>query len=266
MTTMAQNLVRDRIDGIRTRGLAITLHTVKSMVHTWKFVIVLLIAALPALVAAYWAYASDHNGAYDAFHTYSVLIGLQFSVLFISVLYAPALIEEEFTRKTASYWLTRRVHKDEVYLYKYIGFIITSFVVVAVPLMISYSIFGSVGGNPLSAEHLVFLGTYLLVSFLGLMAYGALFQFIGTLTKYSTVVCLLFAFIWETLIANLPGRLPKASIMYYLRTAAANLCTNPVLSTQVYDIGGWQSIIVVIGIVVATLALGWWVLKYKELE
>ena len=46
----------------------------------------------------------------------------------------------------------------------------------------------------------------------------------------------------------------------------SNLPKPPVLTTEVYDIGGWQAIAVVIGIVAVTLALGWWILKYKELE
>ena len=61
-----------------------------------------------------------------------------------------------------------------------------------------------------------FLGETIGVLILALIAYGALFTFLGTCLKYAVLIGLLFAFGWEKIVLIVPGLVKRFSVIYYL--------------------------------------------------
>jgi hypothetical protein len=55
------------------------------------------------------------------------------------------------------------------------------------------------------------------VILMGCLAYSALFLFIGSLFRRSTIIALVYSFVLETILGNMPGLVKRISIAFYSR-------------------------------------------------
>jgi ABC-2 type transport system permease protein len=111
------------------------------------------------------------------------------------------------------------------------GFIPVTWLLIALPIVVSYVIIGSTFGGLVS--NLDILVSLLGVSLCGVFAYGAIFCLLGTLLSHPLVIGLLFAFLWEGVVSNLPGNIPYATMFYHLRSLLSHLVENVGFLSQV---------------------------------
>lgn len=156
-------------------------------------------------------------GRADRGEAYSMLSSLLvFRILpLASAIFSSAVVAQEVEQKTIVYLLTRPVERWKLLLLRTLASAIAvSFVSVLTMLFVSAAVFGNPFANP------KFFGE-LIAILVGSLAYGTLFVFIGLIIhRASMVVCLLFAFAWETAVPNMPGSMSLLSVSSYLSAIA----------------------------------------------
>ena len=91
-------------------------------------------------------------------------------------------------------------------------------------------------------------------------AWGALFLFFGVFfRKYSLMVGLLYALLWETFIANIPTSIKFATVNYYIRSMG------PIEFNNVTGETPWgQALAAMVGLAVACILLAWYFQRGKD--
>lgn len=130
-----------------------------------------------------------------------------------SALFTTAIVSQEVEQRTISYLLTRPIKRRELLLARYLASVI---------VVIGLGIFGAVALS-VSTHGPSFAGNpYLTKDILGMVfgafAYGGVFLLASLILNRAMLVCLLYAFGWETLIPNMPGNLYYTSIYSYIQT------------------------------------------------
>ncbi|MBC8066365.1 MAG: ABC transporter permease subunit [Chlorobia bacterium] len=157
------------------------------------------------------------NQANDLAEAYSMLSSLLvFRVLpLASAIFSSAVIGQEVEQKTIVYLLTRPVERWKLVLFRTLASAVAVSLVSVVTLaLVSAAVYGSPFSNPMFFRDLVAI-------LVGSLAYGTLFVFVTLLmSKAAMVVCLLFAFAWETAVPNMPGSMSSLSVSTYLSAIA----------------------------------------------
>ena len=97
---------------------------------------------------------------------------------------------------------------------------------------------------------------FLATTILGSAAYGALFLFISVLVRRPLAVGLMIGFVWESVVDNIPGDVPKLSVIHYLKTILKDVIViNPLggYRTDVSAVGA-AGILVAVSIALVILA------------
>jgi ABC-2 type transport system permease protein len=129
-----------------------------------------------------------------------------------AAVFSSAVVAQEVEQKTIVYLLTRPVPRWKLILYRSLAAMAVVFIVSALAAIgVSLGSFG--GANR-------FLVSDLEAIALGSVAYVALFTFASLLVNRSTILCLLFAFVWETSVPNVPGDLYRLTITSYVSAIA----------------------------------------------
>lgn len=140
---------------------------------------------------------------------------LQFYIVLLTLFYGTSIVSEEVEGRTLTYLVTRPVPKSAIILGKYAASSIVMAVLVAVPLTLSTFILNSGRLGPRLFK--AWVGN-LAVLLLGVLAYTALFTFLGVLLKRAILVGLVFGFGWESVIQYFPGSTQKFSLVHYLKS------------------------------------------------
>jgi ABC-2 type transport system permease protein len=149
--------------------------------------------------------------------SYSMLSSLLvFRVLPLSsAIFSAAVIGQEIDQKTIVYLLTRPIERWKLVLLRTLA---SAVAVIAISSVTMILVSSAVYGNPLS-NPLFFRELMAIV--MGSLAYGTLFVFVTlTISKASMVICLLFAFAWETAVPQMPGSMSSLSVSTYLSAIA----------------------------------------------
>lgn len=153
----------------------------------------------------------------DPAESYSMLSSLfVFRILpLASAIFSSAVVGQEIEQKTIVYLLTRPIERWRLLLFRILASATAVFLVsILTMLLVSASVYG----NPFSNPQLMGDAVAILV---GSLAYGTLFVFVTLLmSKAAMVVCLLFAFAWETAVPNMPGSMSALSVSSYLSAIA----------------------------------------------
>lgn len=133
----------------------------------------------------------------------------------VSAIFSTAVLSQEVEQKTIVYLLTRPVPRWQLLLFRTLA----SALVVALIGTLSAVVvsFAAFGGGAFSNE---ILFRDLKAIWIGALAYGSLFVLVSLLINRAMIVCLLFAFAWETSISNLPGNMYILSLNSYLTALA----------------------------------------------
>ena len=144
------------------------------------------------------------------------LLYVRFIVPVLGVFYGTALIADEVDDKTITYLFTRAIPRGAVLVGKYLAYLACTVLLVLPSVVLVYFLVVPVGGS-IGASFpalLADLGTLAA----GLVAYGAVFAWVGARLKRPLVTGLVFAFGWEPAVLLFPGYLKRLTIAYYVQS------------------------------------------------
>lgn len=131
-----------------------------------------------------------------------------------SAIYTTMVVSQEVEQKTIVYLLTRPVERWKLLVGRWLATVVAVLIISVIGM--TATILGSGGfGN----VHISFLRD-LLALFLGAAAYGSLFLFITLVFNRALIICVLFAFGWESSVPNLSTGLQKLSVLAHMQAIA----------------------------------------------
>lgn len=191
--------------------------TLRQMFRSRKFPILLVITCAPVLLIAYAMTQPDvSNQPYVFLQDFVFILFIQIILLLVPLLYATSLIRDEISNKTISFLVTRNLTRGESSILRYLAHLPISFSIVALPVILCYLYVGITKGG--LSSNMGALGSYMVLILVGVIVYSAFFYLLGILLKHPLMIGLLFAFLWEVLLTNMPGRIPYVTIMFYIRS------------------------------------------------
>lgn len=189
-------------------------HSLKEFLRIKRLVPWLALLLFTYTLGHEWGYLSPTSTPADQYSQVSSILVFRILAL-ASAFYTTAIVSQEVEQKTIVYLLTRPIPRWKLLLTRFAAsVIVVGAISVASVLVLSVAVYGSHAfSNPL-------LGKDVLALLVGTFAYGGLFLFVSLLFNRSMLICLLFAFGWETSVPNLPGELYRISVFSYLQAIA----------------------------------------------
>jgi ABC-2 type transport system permease protein len=191
---------------------------------------------------------------------------LTFYIVILSLFYGTSICAEELENRTLTYLFTRPLSKVGIFLGKYGAYSALMFLMVAVSLAVSFFIMnGHRFTDP--ALYLTFL-RYTGVLALGILAYTALFAFLGAFLKKAILVGLLFGFGWENVIQYFPGSTQKFSLVHYMKSLLPRQPSGggqlAILLFRLEPTEPAAAILTLAAVAAVLLVLGCWLFRTKE--
>ncbi|MCC7416874.1 MAG: ABC transporter permease [Acidobacteria bacterium] len=149
------------------------------------------------------------------------LLYIRFIVPVLGVFYGTSLIADEIDDKTITYLFTRPIRRSAVLLGKYLAYLASTVLLVLPSVMLVFFLVVPTGEGSLGAAFPSLLADFGMLT-AGLIAYGAVFAFVGARLKRPLVAGLVFAFGWEPAALLLPGYLKRLTVAYYLQALVAH--------------------------------------------
>lgn len=170
----------------------------------------LLLAFASFLFAAFWTrFASDATPVDRYVNVINLLV---FRLLPLSAaIYSTMIVAQEIEQKTIVYLLTRPIPRWQLILGRWLA-TATTVVIISVIGMVAAHL-GSGGGTKFFARDLIAVA-------LGAAAYTSLFMFVTLLFNRALMICVLFAFGWESSVPNLPSGMQGLSILAHMQAIA----------------------------------------------
>src|SRR5207302_5588452 len=228
------------------RLVVVTGLTLRYLLGTRRVIAMLLLSAIPFILALSLAAGRVSAFNIDLFQRLMIPLFLQVVLIFVTLVNATTLIREEIEDNTLPYLLTRPISKPAVVLYKYIGYLVAVLVLLVPPIVLAYGVTEAYQGTTLATD-LDVLGGFLVATLIGSAAYGGLFLFISVLVRKPLAVGLLIGFVWESIVGSIPGDVPKLSVIHYLRTILKGTITVSPLAGYRTDL----SVATAVGILIA---------------
>lgn len=189
----------------------------------------MVLASLPVLMLGAFAFLSSviRRGVPDAARMFAdvfVNLSLAMVLFFGCVAIFSTLIRREVRDKTLHYYFLAPVRREVVLLGKYAGGVLTAWLVFGLSTLLSYCLafVPYLWRAPVELQAyfsdgpgLAHLGTYLAVTALAAVGYGAVFLFMGMFFK-NPIFPAMAVYFWEIGNFLLPPALKKVSIIYYL--------------------------------------------------
>jgi ABC-2 type transport system permease protein len=150
------------------------------------------------------------------FNEILMLIYVTFYIVILPLFYGTSIVADELDARTLPYLTSRPLSKPGIFVGKYLAYSWLMFLMVTVSLFLSYFILNSrrLGDPELYLTFLRYDGALAL----GILAYTALFAFLGTFLRRAIIIGLLFGFGWENVIQYFPGSTQKFSLVHYLKS------------------------------------------------
>lgn len=191
---------------------------------------------------------------------------LQVVLIVTALIAASRLFREEVEDNTLPYLTTRKISKASLVAYKFLGYYGSALLIVIPPLLVSYALAFPPTGSAFGAN-LDVLGSLVSMSAVGLLAYGGLFLLLGfSPLKRPLVLGLLYGFLWEPIMIQLPGNVPLLSISHYLWSIGRNLVSVGILSFYPTNLDAFQAFLVPIGVGIAAITLVWVLFVTREVK
>jgi ABC-2 type transport system permease protein len=207
--------------------------------------------------------------------THEVFINFLIPVVAIAV--GVSCIGEQVEEGTIVYLWTRPVRRRAIYMGRLLAAQSVATLLLSGSLVFCFLVMLSNGLSIITWDLLVlYFRTFLIIA-LGAFSYTALFAAIGTFLKKPVVPAILFTFVWEGMVSEVPARIQELSLRFHLQ----NLVSRP--DAPVEDLPGLlgallsaalqrepvpkvQSIIVLLVVMLVAIAVGVWRLRLKEIE
>jgi ABC-type transport system involved in multi-copper enzyme maturation permease subunit len=239
----------------------------------------LLLCAAPIVVALVRALFSAkavrdpaHVGEATQFYAwmYQILV-LRLELFLAGVAVFGNLIRREVLDRTLHYYFLSPIRRELLVAAKYVTGVLVTFVLFGLATVISFALsYSPHEGSAVSAflfhnQGLHHLGSYVLVTFLACVGYGAVFLALGFYFK-SPAVPALGMLGWESIHFLLPPVLKQFSVIHYLQS----LCPVPISDGPLAVLSDapapWASVLGILGLAVALVALSAWKIRHMEVS
>ena len=192
--------------------------TFNQIIRSKKTILMLIVTFLPVFVAIYYRTSANTDMIMPEQALSQIMI---FFLLFLSILvslfYGTALMADEIDNRTITYIFTRPIRKYYVVLWKFLSFLLGSFIILIPPMVLTFLLVSTDSRMSFDfGTSLVLFTKQLGIAILSILAYGAIFTFFGSRLKHPMIIGLLFAFGWEKIILIIPGIVRKFSVAHYL--------------------------------------------------
>jgi len=258
--------------------LWICLFSFREMVRRRRLISLSLIMTLPVLIVLgirIW-YEGPELSARMLLSSLSYEGYIPLLVPLVCLAVGASAIGEQVEEGTIVYYWTRPISRWAIYL----GRLLAAQLVAATLLVFSLALcFVEMVWGKLEVITLGFLQLYFGVCVLfvvGAFVYTAAFAAIGTAVRRPMLPSILFAFGWESLVSEIPQRIQEYTIRFHLRNLIdTGQMTDQGLSGFFFDlisrilqrepVPKWQSALVLLVMLSATIGLGVWFLRRKEI-
>jgi ABC-2 type transport system permease protein len=174
----------------------------------------LIVCFALAGMALLFVYVNPTVKGADLYPMLSGMLVFRFLPL-VAAIFSMAVLAQEVEQKTIVYMLTRPIPRPQMLLMRTLAAAtVVAILTFIAATLVSIGVFGPAG---LSSGY---LWRDLKAIIVGAGAYCSLFVFVSLLMNRAMVVCLLFAFAWETSVPNMPGNMYYLSITSYLTAIA----------------------------------------------
>lgn len=142
---------------------------------------------------------------------------LRFIIPILAIYYGTSLIADEVEDKTITYLFTRPIPRGAVMVGKFLAYVVCTTMVVLPSVMLVYFLIVPLGGGSIAQTFPALLKDLGLLA-LGLLAYGAVFAWVGARFKRPMATGLVFTFGWEQAVMVIPGYMRRFTVAYYLQS------------------------------------------------
>jgi ABC-type transport system involved in multi-copper enzyme maturation permease subunit len=149
------------------------------------------------------------------------LLYIRFIIPVLGVFYGTSLIADEVDDKTITYLFTRPIPRSAVLLGKYLAYLVCTVLLVLPSVMLVFFLVVPAGGGSIAEAFPSLLADFAMLT-VGLIAYGAVFAFVGARLKRPLVTGLVFTFGWEPAVLLFPGYLKRFTVAYYLQALVSH--------------------------------------------
>src|SRR5207253_8494278 len=118
----------------------VTSLTLRYLLGTRRVIAMLLLSAIPFILALSLAAGRVSAFNIDLFQRLMIPLFLQVVLIFVTLVNATALIREEIDDNTLPFLLTRPISKPALVTYKYVGYLIAVLVLLVPPLILGYGV------------------------------------------------------------------------------------------------------------------------------
>lgn len=234
---------------------------------TGKSRVFILVGFIPVVIAVVirivWAGRAEDIAA--VFNDILMVVYVTGYIVILALFYGTSIVADEIENRTLSYLTTRPLAKSGVFLGKYAAYVTLMLLMVSASLFFSYFIMnGHRFRDPVL--YLTFL-RYVGALGLGILAYTALFAFLGTFLKRAIIVGLLFGFGWENVVQYFPGSTQRLSLVHYMKSLVPRRAAGGPFSILLFRLEPDKPAVAVLMLIViaaAFLALACWLFRTKE--
>lgn len=146
---------------------------------------------------------------------------LQTLGILVPLLHTSGLVRDDLEEGTLVYLFTRPLPKPLVFLAKLLAAGGLSAAILAAGMLAFHVAFAlGAGASPSGAGVTTHLLPFVAAGALGVAGYGALFAFVGLLTRRGLVLGIVYGFVSELVLANIPAVVRQLTLMHYLRSVA----------------------------------------------
>jgi len=228
---------------------------------------VFLLLALPVIFGLVLRFYVPEDLPVTGFELYGIVVALFFVrnlLPLVALLFGSALISDAVDSKTLTYFLTRPISRLSIFLGEFLAYFVTVLTLTLPCVVLTYLVLcvGTPQGTGFGAVDLVQdLGACALTLF----TYGGVFALLGVSFKRPLVPGLLFLFVWEGFVANLPGDAPNYTLSAYARSLIRHRPSEEGLAQLFSKFFPAGESVLVLGVAgVASLALAIWIFSRRE--
>ena len=155
------------MEGMPNRASAVIEFTVRRILLSRSTVLAILILLIPTFIALYIVYDTPDDAQWlEAFSDFTLLFYLQFFVILYCLVYGSNQVHEEVDKRTITYLTTRGMKRGEILIYKYIGMVISVYLMLSLTIVIMYLVLGLMAPVTEILSSLDVLANVLFITFL----------------------------------------------------------------------------------------------------
>ena len=152
----------------------------------------------------------------EMFSKVVILLYFQMLIPLLTLFFGTSIINDEVDNKTLIYLTTTPASKRSIVLGKAFAYLTLMVLIVGSGLFLAFvTAYTKYLLDPMYIKHLF---SFLLTMLLSILAYGALFTFLGALMKKSVIAGIIFIFGWEHVVQYIPGTTQKLTIYHYVKS------------------------------------------------